>query len=137
MHNTFNKRERLCGKKKIDALFAQENSFFSYPFVVRWQLNTDEQAYPAQILIVVPKRKLRHAVDRNRTKRLIRECYRMQKHRLYTFLSDNSLNMCFSLSYIDTKTPEFHMLMEKTTTMIETLCQHVEKNIPPTPCSNS
>lgn len=35
---------------------------------------------PVQLLIAVPKKNLRHAVDRNRMKRLIREAYRVSKH---------------------------------------------------------
>lgn len=35
---------------------------------------------PVQVLIAVPKKNLRHAVDRNRMKRLIRESYRLSKH---------------------------------------------------------
>ena len=35
---------------------------------------------PVQVLIAVPKKNLRHAVDRNRMKRLIREAYRLSKH---------------------------------------------------------
>ena len=34
---------------------------------------------PAQILISVPKKKFKHAVDRNRVKRQIREVYRKNK----------------------------------------------------------
>ena len=38
----------------------------------------------SQVLIVAPKRRLRHAVDRNRAKRQMREAYRLQKHILTT-----------------------------------------------------
>ena len=37
---------------------------------------------PVQVLIAVPKKNLRHAVDRNRMKRLIREAYRLSKHKI-------------------------------------------------------
>ena len=35
---------------------------------------------PVQVLIAVPKKNMRHSVDRNRMKRLIREAYRLSKH---------------------------------------------------------
>ena len=129
MHNTFKKGERLCSKKQIDALFAQKNSFFSYPFVVRWQINasSNDSKYPAQILIIVPKRKLHHAIDRNRAKRLIRECYRLQKHQLYNCLISNNLHICFSFSFVDTKIPNFHILMQKTADTLDTLCQNIKQ----------
>lgn len=37
---------------------------------------------PVQVLVSVPKKKLRLAVDRNRMKRQIREAYRTNKHTL-------------------------------------------------------
>jgi hypothetical protein len=37
---------------------------------------------PYQLLISVPKRQFKRAVHRNRLKRLIRECYRLQKQML-------------------------------------------------------
>jgi ribonuclease P protein component len=35
-----------------------------------------------QVAIVVPKRGLKRAVDRNRTKRQMRELYRLHKHKI-------------------------------------------------------
>jgi len=41
---------------------------------------------PVQLLLSVPKRRLRHAVDRNRVKRQLREAYRRHKETLYSAL---------------------------------------------------
>lgn len=117
----------MCGKKKIENLFAQGNSFFSFPFIVRWQIVNDEQKYPAQLLIIVPKRKLHHAVDRNRIKRIIRECYRLQKSTLYDLLSQNDLKICLAFSYVDTRTPDYHNIYEKTDAVLKRICQDIEK----------
>lgn len=133
MHNTLNKKERLCSKKTIDNLFANNNSFFSHPFVVKWQLHNDPQEYPAQLLIIVPKRKLRHAVDRNRTKRLIRECYRVQKQRLYDILQSNECKLRLALIYVDTKTPLHTTLMEKTAAVLQKLNTAAEQHKNPEP----
>ena len=134
MPNTLNKAERLCGKKKIENLFAQGNSFFAFPFIVRWQIVSDEQKYPAQLLIIAPKRKLRHAVDRNRTKRIIRECYRVQKSTLYDFLSQNNLKICLAFSYVETRTPDYHTLLDKTDAILKRICQDIEKEISAEQC---
>ena len=40
------------------------------------------QSQPGQILVSVPKRLFKHAVDRNRIKRQIREAYRLNKQML-------------------------------------------------------
>lgn len=42
---------------------------------------------PAQVAFAVPKRNLRLAVQRNRMKRLMREAYRLDKHRWYAKLA--------------------------------------------------
>ena len=81
----FPKEERLCGKKQIDALFAQGKKFHLPVFRVAWhwqELSDEESPHPLQILISVPKKKIRKAHDRNRLKRQIRECWRQQRNQL-------------------------------------------------------
>ncbi len=76
----FPKAERLCGKKKIEELFTNGSSFFLHPFLVKY---LPVPMGPHRLLITVPKKKFKRAVDRNRIKRLIREAYRLNKHILY------------------------------------------------------
>ncbi|HSH66258.1 MAG TPA: ribonuclease P protein component [Bacteroidia bacterium] len=78
---TFSKDERLCSKPLIDQLVQKGNSFNGFPFKVTW-LEIQQSTSPVKILISVPKRKFKKAVDRNRIKRLIREAYRKNKHLL-------------------------------------------------------
>ena len=79
---TFPKAERLCSKKLIGQLFARGSAFNLYPlrFVVL-KAETPLVAFP-QVLISVSKKYFKHAVDRNRLKRQIREAYRLNKHQL-------------------------------------------------------
>lgn len=71
----FPKSCRLCSRILINKLFEPGNSrsFTAYP--MRLIVYTQE-ADNNQLLISVPKRLFRHAVDRNRVKRQIREAYR-------------------------------------------------------------
>lgn len=77
---TFRKSERLCSRLLIDQLFepGQSKSIAAYPLRLVYQTATENTA----LLISVPKRHFKHAVDRNRVKRQIREAYRTNKHLL-------------------------------------------------------
>ena len=46
------------------------------------QRERQEGQQPVEVLVSVPKKRLHHAVDRNRVKRQIREAYRLQKELL-------------------------------------------------------
>jgi len=76
----FTKEERVTGEKRIEALFTQGQSFMSYPFRVVYLETTQRGTMPLSILISVPKKRIKLAVDRNRMKRLGREAYRLNKH---------------------------------------------------------
>ncbi len=90
----FRKAERLCSKKRIEQLFAGDSrSLSAYPLRAVYRETTSEQ--PLQLLISVSKRRFKHAVDRNRTKRLIREAYRLNKHLLLDNLDDKHLDIAF------------------------------------------
>ena len=75
----FPKKERLHSKILIDALFKKGASFHLSPFTVKFLTNPHESADCHQVLISVPKKKFKRAVDRNRIKRLVKEAYRLNK----------------------------------------------------------
>ena len=99
---TFKKEERLCSKRSIDDLFHNGSSFVVYPLrVVFLSKPTDpEQNFPAQVITSVPKKRFKKAVDRNYLKRLMRESYRLEKDKLYSFLQDHSLNLLLAIQYV-------------------------------------
>jgi ribonuclease P protein component len=82
IRNTFRKPEKICNQKQIDSLFKEGKSLKSGLFRLLYIETEAKGASPVQLLIAVPKKNLRHAVTRNRMKRLIREAYRVSKHKL-------------------------------------------------------
>lgn len=110
---TFKKEERLCNKRLIDKLFHNGSSFLCYPFRVSWLVNPEPQLHPAQILFSVPKKRYKHAVDRNLLKRLMREAYRLHKQQyLYNILQQTDKRMLISVGYIG-KEVEPYLFIEK------------------------
>ncbi|MFO7257714.1 MAG: ribonuclease P protein component [Bacteroidota bacterium] len=78
---SFRKSERLYKRKEIQELFEKGSSFHLYPFRVV-VLRQEPPGRNHKVLISVPNRVFRKAVDRNLLKRRIREAYRLQKHKL-------------------------------------------------------
>ena len=78
----FAKKERISGEKRVETLFANGNSFMAYPFKVVWLKEERASITATSILVSIPKKRLKKAVDRNRMKRLAREAYRLHKHHL-------------------------------------------------------
>lgn len=98
-HFSFSKEEKLTGKTSIDQLFNEGKSFNLFPFKVfyRIAINPDDPA--ARLLIAIPKKKVKHAVDRNRLRRLVREAYRLNKAELVTCLETGSVHLHFALIF--------------------------------------
>ncbi len=115
---TFGKEEHLCSRQLIDRLYEEGHRLMAFPYSVQWM----PVEGPCQVMIVAPKRKFRHAVDRNRVRRLTRECYRLRKHTLYQFLQEHHISIVFSMVYIHNEIMSYEQLghkMDKLLTALE------------------
>ncbi len=84
---TFPKSERLCSRKRIEALFGSvRTSCSAYPVRMVFTTVDDGAAAPVQVLMSVSKRHFKRAVKRNRVKRQLREAFRRHKHLLHDAL---------------------------------------------------
>ena len=121
---TFTKEERLCNKKLIDELFRNGSSFLVYPFKVSWLITAEPQLYPAQVLFSVPKKRYKHAVDRNLLKRRMREAYRLSKEQyLYLPLKDMSKQIVFSIGYVGKEIADYAFIEKKMLKLLNSLAQ--------------
>lgn len=81
----FQKRERIVSRKLMDELFDGNHSHAVVAFPLKAVYLAKEHPdgqVPVEVLISVSKRHFKHAVDRNRVKRQVREAYRKQKQLL-------------------------------------------------------
>jgi len=84
------KSTKLCSLKAIDALFASGKGALAYPLR---SLCAPAAGTPGvRIFISIPKKRLRHAVDRVAMRRRVREAYRLLRPGLPEGLS---LNLAF------------------------------------------
>lgn len=92
---TFRKAEHLCLRKDIEQLFsAGSRSASVFPLRAVFRIVPHTAGAPVKVLISVSKRKLKHATDRNRAKRQVREAYRRHKQ-LLTPLPGTGLHLGF------------------------------------------
>ncbi len=123
---TFNKSQHLCGETTISQLFREGKAFLVFPLRVVYRVmpreNTDKR--PAvRVLTSVPKKQFKHAVDRNRFKRLIRESYRLQQHELNEVLETQGLVMDVAFTAVHNQLPEFDFLKSRMAKILSKLVE--------------
>lgn len=108
--NTFGKEERITSEIVIQDLFKNGKSEFVYPLkcVYRSKIQAEGKV---KILISVPKRNFKKAVDRNRLKRLMRDTYRISKHSLIgkSMKSKTAIDLAFI--YVAKEKTEFNKML--------------------------
>jgi len=113
---TLPKNKRLKSNKAIGELFSRGKSLSGYPLRLVYlekEFNNDEAFLVA---FSVSKRKFKKAVDRNRIKRLMRECFRLQQYDLQ--LPKKTQMMWI---YTGKELPEYHFLYQKMAEIIAQL----------------
>ncbi|MDR0872947.1 MAG: ribonuclease P protein component [Prevotellaceae bacterium] len=121
--HTFSKAERLCGEIRINTHFDKGDFFLSYPFRIGFSV-AEKGEIPVQVLIGVPKKRFKHAVDRNRIKRLIREVYRLNKAALYALLENKTIYL--SVNYVANEIFPYETMQQKWQESIEKLSRKLQ-----------
>ena len=115
------KAERLCSKKAIDALFTgtDSKSLSAYPIRIVYR-HTEEAGI--RILVSVSKKRFRHAVDRNRVKRQIRETYRLNKH-ILKIIACSPTGMDIAFIWLTDKHQPSSLIATRMTTLLEKIAK--------------
>lgn len=125
---TFCKNERLSEKKIIDALFIDGKSFRQDPFRVIWLETVSEESEHSRVLISVPRKRIKKAVDRNLVKRRIRESYRKNKSELIEFLKQKQSKCVFAFIYNSSEIATFEETEKKIIQILQRFQSEYEKS---------
>ncbi|MDE5661393.1 MAG: ribonuclease P protein component [Muribaculaceae bacterium] len=119
------KKEKLSSTRAIEQLFAAGGADFSrlcYPLRALARNNERRSSdAPVAFLISVPKKRLRHAVDRVLMRRRIREAYRLQ-HQGYAMPDGMRIDLGFV--YVANDTMPYSAVEKAMRRILEALSQH-------------
>lgn len=104
----------------LDEVFTSGKSFSVFPVKVFYIL-PDTKEKNVQVGVGVSAKNFRKAVDRNRIKRLLRECYRLNKLSLHAVVESKQKAVAVFFLYIGKEMPEYVLLNEKMQTALTKL----------------
>lgn len=111
--NTFKKSERLCDLRSTENLFSNGKSLSENPFrLVYLEVDETRDSF-VKTQIVVPKRNIIKAVNRNKIKRSIKEAFRNHKSYLISELEKKNKKVNLSIIYQSSKILSYLFIEEK------------------------
>lgn len=118
---SYNATEKLKSRKLLDQLFTKGRSFSVFPVKVFFMPLPDHENEAIKAGVGVSARNFRKAVDRNRIKRLLRECYRLNKLSLHATVAAKQKKVGVFFLYIGKELPDYTFLNEKMQTALTKL----------------
>ena len=137
----FQKGERLRHKALIQALFDKGEGIYEYPLRLMWRLATEKEIEGSfraglpdkldhlQMMVTVPKKKRRRAVDRVLMRRRIREAYRLNRIPLKTMIEDKKVYLQLGLVYISSENEAYSKIEKRMKKIFSRLSSEIEKRL--------
>jgi len=110
-------------KKIINEIYQSTKKIYSKSMILLWKQAEKENS--SKIVISVPKKKIKKAVERNYIKRIIREICRTTNNNI---LSSIPKPIWLILIYNKTTKPEFNKLKTELFDLFQTLINNVNEN---------
>jgi ribonuclease P protein component len=127
---SLSEKQRLKAKKAIEVLFGKSHVYGKYPLRILWNIASEESEEAGlKLLVAVPKRRVKKAVQRNRIKRLIREVYRKNKNEADSFFKEKRMECHLGILFIGEPLPTFENINGCLTDLLKRLPLEYEKHI--------
>ena len=126
MNQSFGKEYKLCSKKLIETIFKEGKSVKAFPFTLLYLIHENSCNVPFQMVISAPKKINRHAHDRNRIKRIVREAIRKNKFILEDFLTASNQQLAIFLVYTSKEEMTTEQLDKKTKKIFTQLTEKLQ-----------
>ena len=113
----------------MSLLFEQGHSSIAFPLRAVYRLHEPGKESPAQFLITIPKKKIRHAVGRVLLRRRTREAYRLWRRTLlYPTLHQTGLGADIAFVYLDKEPASYALIEERMKQLLTRIAQAAEAN---------
>lgn len=125
---TLPKAYKLCSLKKIEELYANGKLIKVFPLRICYLLEEKTNAPDEvlfQVLFSAPKRRFKHAHDRNYIKRIMREVLRKNKLTLFNALTQQNKKLLFSLTFLADERPTYQILEQKLRKALDLLIKEI------------
>lgn len=108
------KSERLCSRTAVDRLFAEGHTAIAYPLRAVWRVR-EAGDYPLRMMVTIPKKKQRHAVDRVLLRRRVREAYRLNRRALLmpVLEGDTGHGVDLAIVYLSNERARYRVIEDK------------------------
>lgn len=133
MRHRLPKGERLYLREEIERLHTRGGSFVVYPIRIVWlaeplcDTTKGEQAQVA-VMTSVAKRRFKHAVERNRIKRMTRSAYRLQKALLWQLATDQQLTIRVAFQSVAKEMPTYHSVERAVERAIARIVKEIKRS---------
>jgi ribonuclease P protein component len=121
----FPKNQKLCNEKAIERLFENGKSLTEKPFRIIYNIDNNNEDIFLKALIVVPKKRVRLASERNVIKRRVKEAYRLRKSELEKYLKSNNHQLNLAIIYQKHEILDYKLIEEKIKLLLTRLIEEL------------
>ncbi len=108
------KSEKLCSRSAVAQLFDEGKGLMAFPLRAMVRARPYDDRQPAQMLITIPKKRIRHAVDRVKLRRRVREAFRIHRTQLlYPNLRTARTSVDIAFIYVANDVMDYQVIERK------------------------